>query len=308
LGLQLPVYAISIKAECSHLLDQWLDAGIFSLYDRHTELARQSLNRKIGALRFGVEAALRARLRRSGPRMDTGKLRDLETDLRTATGKIAQARTESIDKTDDLRVCSDELIRTAANHLVEAWASGAGARSQDHVRSMLEQAAAERAALVPSAIQEAARNAGSVLAKVAVALELDNRPEPDELLEVLKNMPRVDLGNLEIAIAPSTAASLLGSRFARARLERRIRSQAGDQLADAIGIYARVLQSWVRKTFTELQEQFDSYADAYRAQLDRLTGNQAGLEDERSLREDLAALAAAAPEDAALPRELASNV
>jgi hypothetical protein len=147
-----------------------------------------------------------------------------------------------------------------------------------------------------------------VLAKTALALELENRPEPGELSDVLKNMPRVDLGRLEIEVARSALASLLGRRWAFARVERRIRSQAGEQLPDAVEIYARVLQSWVRKTFTELQEQFDSYADAYRAHLDRLAANKTGVEDEQALRNDLAALAAAAPEGAALPRELASNL
>ena len=70
----------------------------------------------------------------------------------------------------------------------------------------------------------------------------------------------------------------------------------GTRLADAVGIYARVLQAWVRKTFTELQERFDSYADAYRAHLDRLAANKTGVEDEQALRDDLVALAAAAPE------------
>jgi hypothetical protein len=55
----------------------------------------------------------------------------------------------------------------------------------------------------------------------------------------------------------------------------------------------------VRKTFTDLQERFDSYADAYRAHLDRLAANKPGVEDEEALREDLAALAAAASENAA---------
>ncbi len=66
LGFELPVHAISIKAEYSGLLEKWLDTEILPLYDRHAELARQSLNRKIGALRLGVEAALKARLKRSG--------------------------------------------------------------------------------------------------------------------------------------------------------------------------------------------------------------------------------------------------
>ncbi len=61
---------------------------------------------------------------------------------------------------------------------------------------------------------------------------------------------------------------------------------------DALVTYARVLRVWVRKTFTDLQEQFDSYADAYRAHLDRLAANKPGVEDEAALRDDLAALSA----------------
>ena len=185
--------------------------------------------------------------------------------------------------TDALRECADGVIETAANNLIDAWDSGAGATGGDLIKNKLEQAAAAKAAQIASAIEEAARNAGSVLAKAAMALELENGPERDELLDVLKNMPRFDLGNLEIEVGPSAVAALLGRRWATARVERRIGSQAGDQIADAVGIYARVLQSWVRKTFTELQEQFDSYADAYRAHLDRMAANKTGVEDEQAL-------------------------
>lgn len=158
----------------------------------------------------------------------------------------------------------------------------------------MEHAAAERAAQISSAIQEAAGNAGDVLATTALAMELENKPEPGELLDVLKNMPRFGLGNLEIG--PSVAASLFGRRWATVRVERRIRSQAGKQITDAVVIYARVLQAWVRKTFTELQEHFDSYADAYRAHLDRLVADKPGVENEQALKDDLATLAAAAPD------------
>ena len=298
LGFELPVHAISIKEGSSQLLEKWLDAEILPLYDRHAELARQSLNRKIGALRLGVEAALKTRLKRSGSTghsgagIDIAKLRDLETELRTAAGKIAQARTESSDMADVLRDCADALIRTAANNLMDAWESGASRAGEDRIKNMLEVAAAEPASQIASAIQAAARNAGSVLAKAAMALELENSPEPDELLDVLKNMPRFDLGSLEIEVSPSALASLLGRRWAASRVERRIRSQAGEQIADALVTYGRVLRVWVRKTFSDLQEQFDSYADAYRAHLNRLAANKPGVEDEAALRDDLAALAA----------------
>jgi GTP-binding protein EngB required for normal cell division len=298
LGLELPVHAISVKAECSGLLEKWLDTEILPLYDRHAELARQSLNRKIGALRLGVEAALQARLKRSGPRIDMGKVRELETDLRTAAGRIAEARTASIEMADALRECADGAIGTAANHLIDAWGAGAGATGQGFLRNKLEQAAAAKAAEIAAAIEEAAASAGNALAGAASALALENGPERGELLGVLKNMPRFDLGNLEIEVGPSRAAALLGRRWAVARVKRRIAAQAGDQIAAGVGTYSRVLQAWVRKTFTELQEQFDSFADAYRAHLDRMTANKTGVEDEQAVHDDLAALAASARQDA----------
>ena len=181
LGLDLPVHAISIKGEYRGLLEKWLDTEILPLYDRHAELARQSLNRKIGALRLGVEAALQARLKRSGSgglaaRIDAGKLQDLETELRTAAGRIAQARTKCIEMTDTLRECADSLIRTAARNLVDAGDSGPAATGEDRLKNTLERAAAEPTAQIASAIQEAARNVGSALANTATALDLGNRP------------------------------------------------------------------------------------------------------------------------------------
>jgi GTP-binding protein EngB required for normal cell division len=124
LGLELPVHAISIKDECSHLFDKWVDNEILPLYDRHAELARESPSRKIGALRLGVEAALKAHLKRSDGGLDESKVRELETEIRTAAGSIAQARTACLDRTDALREYGDQFVRTAGG----AGHSGGGGR------------------------------------------------------------------------------------------------------------------------------------------------------------------------------------
>jgi GTP-binding protein EngB required for normal cell division len=299
LGLELPVHAISNKAEYGGLLEKWLDTEILPLYSRHAELARQSLNRKIGALRLGVEAALTARLKRSrqSAGIDIGKVRELERELRTAAGKIAQARAACIETTDSLHECADGIVRAAANHLVEAWESGSGATGEVLVKNKLEQTAAQPAARIASVVQEVARNSGSALANVALALQLKSGRDRDELLGVLKDMPRFDLGDLKIEVGQSALVSVLSRRCAIRRAERQIRSQAGNEIADALATHARVLQGWVRNTFTELQEQFDGCAGIYRAHLDRLTANQGEGEDEQALRDDLASLAAV-PEEA----------
>ena len=297
LGLSLPVHPISVKPGYTELLETWLEKEILSLYDRHAELARQSVNRKIGALRLGVEAALQARVKRSdrAGQVDTAKLRDLETELRKAAGRIAEARAECMDLTDALRDCSGNLIRMAASVLVAAWTEDPNSeRRGAFLKTKLEEAAAENSARIVSLVEEAALTAGRVLAKTAKTLAIENRPEEDELSDVLKDMPRFDLGSLEMEIPRGAVAFMLGRRWASASVERRIRRAAGQDIDGAASIYARVLQAWVRRTFTELQQRFDSYADAHRAQLARLTTNRAlGIEEEQALLKDLAALAGA---------------
>ena len=301
LGLELPVSAVSIKNGYTNLLDGWLDTEILPLYDRHAELARQSVNRKIGALRLGVEAALKARLKRgdhgerAATEFDTAKLREMETGLRAAAGKIAESRTQSINMTDALRECGEPVIRAAAAGVVDAWTAGTNGSHGMLIRTRLEQMAGQESARIAALIQETARHSGRVLAQVAAGIKLANRPAEDELLDLVKNMPRFDLGSLEIDVASSKLASMLGRQWAVRRIERQVNSQAGQAIAEAVTIYARVAQAWVRRTFAELQERFDSYADAYRAQLDRLLADQdATVYDEQALQDDLAALAAAA--------------
>jgi GTP-binding protein EngB required for normal cell division len=249
LGLELPVRAVSIRPGFGELLEAWLASDILPLYDRHAELARQSLARKIGALRLAVEAALKPR------RIDAAHLRGLDTELRAAAGAIAQARAKCLERADALRSSADRFIRRAA----ESSATG--------VRSKLEGAAADEAARIVSAIQDVTRHAARVLAKASTALELANRPEPEEFLEVLKNMPRLDLGSLDLDV--DGGVSIFGRRLAAILLERRIRWRAGEQIDGALATYSGLLRAWVTRTFAELLERFDSYAGAYRAQLDR---------------------------------------
>jgi GTP-binding protein EngB required for normal cell division len=291
LGMDSVVHAISIRPGCTEMLDAWLESEILPLYERHTELARQSLNRKIGAVRLGVEAALRSHLKKSRGTAsgDAARLKDIELELRLAAGRIAEARTASVEATDALRNSVGELIQSA----VEAALGG-----RRGISAALENAAAERSAAIASSLQSASQTAVSALARAAEALGMENGPDGQELGGVLKDMPRLDLGSLGVEVQEARLAALLGSRFARWSAERQVRERAGPQIQEAVRIYARVLQAWARRTFEELQARFDSYADGYRAQISRLTGGGDTAVDEQAVRSDLAALSAAMPKDA----------
>ncbi len=52
-----------------------------------------------------------------------------------------------------------------------------------------------------------------------------------------------------------------------------------------------MLELWIRKTIAELQRRFDSEADTYRAQFERLTSaKESGVEEAEAARRDLEAL------------------
>jgi GTP-binding protein EngB required for normal cell division len=308
LGLSLPVHPVSIKAGYAGLVEDWLGREILPLYGRRAELSRQSLSRKIGALRLGVEAALKARLERSEHPLGTAPAgyAGLETELRKAAGRIVEAREECTKLAEGLLSCDDALMRSAAEAIAAAWKSDpVSAKDAGLLKAKLEAAAAEKSARIPALVEEAALKAASALERTAKALGAENRPDEDELLDVLKDLPRFDIGSLEARIAPSPIGALLGGRWARRGAERRIQKTAGRRIAAAAASHARVTEAWVRRAFTDLQRRFESYADPYRAQLARLISGKALASEERqSLTEDLAALAgtrASRPEPAEAP-------
>ena len=292
LGLDLAVYAVSIRPGFTGLLESWLEREILPLYDRHSELSRQSLNRKVETLRLAVEAALKAQMRHacSRPARDTKKLKELESELRAAAGKTAETRAECIDATDELRNAADGFMRAAAIAI-------AAKHGESSIRTSIEQTVAERAARISSAIDHATKSGLKALRDAVRGLGLASEPDPRELADVANGMPRFDLGGLELPTRRPSLARFLGERFAAWSLERQVQAECGEQIREAVRIYGRVLQSWVRKTFADLQGLFDSYADGYRAQLSRLVDDGPGGLKEEALRDDLSALASS-PENA----------
>ena len=294
LDLKLSVHPVSTKGEHARLLDEWFAHEIQPLCERHQELAQQSLRRKIGALRESVEAALEVRLdfHAKGAKEDEKHLHGAETQLRKATGKLEEVNSFCLRASDEIRGLGWIALSRSAADVAEQWFNkGANeTNAGDIVMRNLTETAAEGANQVFTKIHDLARDLSRALASTADILEVKDVPRDEDLASVVKEMPRLDPGPIEVVLERGFLA-ILGKAFARRQIEKKLRERIGPAVDEAFQRYGRMLGSWSRRTLAELHRQFDAHADGYRAQLERLGGaGKAGPEETGSIRRDLDAL------------------
>ena len=133
---------------------------------------------------------------------------------------------------------------------------------------VLEQVAAERATPIASMARDLAHNLTDTLIRAAAVLGLDG-PDKNELAAVLTDMPRLDLGRLAVDVHPNRLVLRMSRAWATRGVENRLWAQAGFEVTAAFSNHGKLLEAWIRRTFAGLEARFDSYADAYRAQLGR---------------------------------------
>ncbi len=294
LGLKVPVFPVSTKTDYSFLLDTWFTNEIQPLCERHQEMAQRSICRKTGGLRDAVAAALKVRLEtiRKGPKREKDHLKTAETHLRTAVGKFEEVNTWSLRAGDEIRTLGWIGLSRAAGEIAEAWSNGTTKTGDPHetVFRSLAGIATEAATQIFRRMHELARDLSYALTAAAGALEVKDAPREEDLASVVKEMPRLDSGELEITLQRDFLA-FLGKAFMSRRIEQKLRRQIGANVDKAFERYGRMMQSWTRRTLAELHRQFDAHADGYRALIERLTGSpKVGVEDTDSIRRDIATL------------------
>jgi GTP-binding protein EngB required for normal cell division len=263
LGLTLPVRPVSTHASHAALLDDWLSDVVLPLYDRHQQLMEDSLRRKIGSLRETVETALRVRMERS--RQDSDELDKVDVELRKALGRITEIRELCFHVTHQVRGGADKALAEAARSLTEASPKAPSAV----VQNTLVQSAAESASDIFLALKDLARELAQTLSSAAQALGFNEAHQEDDLASAIQEIPRLDLGTLQVDLRPSLH-SKISTKAAIRHAERGLRERVGPRVAEAFSSFGSVLDAWARRTLIELQLGFESHADGYRAHLDRM--------------------------------------
>ncbi len=301
LGLDLSVHPVSTKSGHASLMDAWFKEQILPLYEKHQDLARQSVRRKIGALREAVTAALKIRINLSGKEQqkedkDKNRLKAVETRLRKTTGKVEETRSACFQVTDQVRALAPFAIRRAAAAVAEVWSKKvtSSVPIEDLAVSTISEVWEHKSKQVAEAIGSLASTMADALEETGRVMSLENVPDEDELRSIIKEMPRMDLGGLQIKLK-SVPFKFLGKEFVQWRVEGQLQQAVGSQLKEAFGTYGRLLESWVRHSVAELHRHFDEYADAVRAQIARLEivagEGEATVEQTEAIRRDIESLA-----------------
>jgi GTP-binding protein EngB required for normal cell division len=293
LALTIPVRPVSIQGTHANLLESWLREVLLPMYDRHQQLAQESIARKIGSLRAGVSAALKIRLNR---RTDGSALQSrveadqVDASLRKAVGRIAEIRQLAFETAQAMRLRSDPALREAASALQKAW-PGNLQTSSALVAGELMRVAAEHAKPLSSALKELAQELTRALDFASRALGYAEFEGGDSDLESAVNeMPRLDLGALEIDVRPGFLAKC-STALSVCHTHNVLRRQVGQQAHEAFSNLGRMLDSWARRTLAELQLRFEAQADRYRAHLSRISArDDAHSSDQAAVMRDLASL------------------
>jgi GTP-binding protein EngB required for normal cell division len=287
LGLRIEVYPVSTVAQDEELLEDWFRHHMAPIFGRHRELAQQSIQRKAGALRESVMAALRSKLGVDGTTAPASilSLEEVERRLRTAAGEIDEARQFCLAATDDVRSLNELALQRSVQAIVESWD---GQRTTPPsttgmIRHATERLAAEVASQISGRLTTLAQHLQSALALAMEALHDQSSVQDDQLEDCVREMPRFEAALPLMDIAPPRFRWFRG--MTRSWVTRTLRRSVSSGLQTDLINYGRSLETWVRRVLTELQRRFDAKADGHRAQLARLMHRRALSAEERATME-----------------------
>jgi GTP-binding protein EngB required for normal cell division len=288
LGTEIPVAPLSSRPELRHLLENWIRNEIAPRVADARRLSQESNQRKIRSLGQRILHALEITAKASS--IHSGRaaeeLRNTESQLRAAASTIEKTRDECFRITDRIRGAGDRITAALAEAMIALWQKEQSAAELDTswITKQVNQAAQIEAQQVVNLIQMTATQLEQALETAAKLLANGEREEQFGLQKPIKEMPGADFVCPQIHLKRPLILSL-SPQMARSLVRRQLEFQIGAAITDFFSSYGRVLELWLRGTMDSLAAEFETHADIYRTQLQRLTA--AGGAQENAAGEDL---------------------
>ena len=293
--LDLPVHPVSALASCKEMLNEWFETEIVPLYARSQDLRAASLQRKIGALRDSVAAALEARLR-SGARSSTEskeQARGAEALLRRTTGQIEETHSLCGRFIAGLSATVPVAIEEASQRLLDFWCENSDREvvPGQSVRDSITQFIQLQVRKLQIEISALAAHLHHDLWQSAADLGIPDAPSEGEFQSVIRGTPVFESPAASLGISRPTIALFFGRGFAARSVTRQISREMRNPLHVALEAYCQLLREWTDSVIGQLKQKFETYGENYRAQAERRLGGKELTTDELvGLEGDLARL------------------
>ncbi len=293
LGINTQIHPVSSLPGYAPLLDQFFESELYPRFEQARTLREASVARKIGALRDSVIAALETSLNREKRGREAARTidaHDIEMRLRRINGEIGELRSTLSQAFLELgeqpeivvaelaemitaRICARER-RDFTPFEISEW-------THDMVQRRVDETIAKARKSVIAAVNS--------LKEIAGEMSRSDMPSNTDGELLLREVPRFEIEVVSVKIR-AAHWSWLGRAIVRVVVRNSLREHLGPLLKEELHRYGRALDLWGEQTSKKMVAFVNSYADAYRAQLNRVRGLSGGDESIPELAQDLARL------------------
>jgi GTP-binding protein EngB required for normal cell division len=289
LGLSVVVHPVSALSKCPVMLDQFFERELFPRFEKARTLKEASVSRKIGALREAITSAIESNLDRA-KRTDSKSAidhSDLESTLRIVTGAVGEHHTILSREFREFGEKPNAVLDLVADQAVLWTHIGPATRiSSLQLSECIHDVIWQLVQRPVEQLRTTGNHAIDSLQEIAKELGKTDAPTRGEFEMMLREMPRFELATLPEEITLGHW-KILGDRIVRSRIKDSLQESIGSLLKRELHLYGSSLSQWGEQIVKKLETLVNSYADAYRVQIHRISGTSDEVVDVGQLQSDL---------------------
>lgn len=289
LGLRVHIQPVSSVPAASELLDHFFERELLPRFEQAKALREESVARKIGALRESVMAALETSLDRARRRPEETSIdaAAMEKRLRLVTGEIGELRTTLERAWLEFGESPQQVIDRVVERAVQpsdsgGWREISGLQLSEWLHDVVQEFLAGRLEQLRDALDRAV----STLQEVGRDLGSSESPSTEEVGRLLRDAPRFGFDELPDEVHAGRWR-WLGDGALRSAIRSQLGRSAGPQLKEELHLYGRALSQWSDQMLKKMEAFLNSYADAYRIQIQRICGHGQDAKDLPAMENDL---------------------
>ena len=289
LGLSVVVHPVSALSKYPVMLDQFFERELLPRFEKARMLKEASVSRKIGALREAITLAIESNLDRA-KRTDsksTSDHSDLESTLRIVTGAVGEHHTILSREFSGFGEKPNAVLDLVADQAVLWTHIGSATRiSSLQLSEWIHNVIWQLVQRPVEQLRTTGNQAIDSLQQIASELGKTDAPTRVEFEMLLREMPRFELATLPEEITLGRW-KILGDRIVRSRIKDSLQESVGALLKRELHLYGSALSQWGEQIVRKLETLVNSYGDAYRVQIHRISGTSDEVVDVGQLQSDL---------------------